>query len=94
MSELFPRNKYLLVKNQEVQAQSDTPKFLLPDNYKKNDSPYSTVVVVRSSPESEYFDHDDCVVVVPTNMLEEVDVGSEKFLIVPEHAVVGVLEGE
>lgn len=94
MSELFPRNKYLLVKNEEVQVQNDTPKFLLPDSYKKNDSPYSAVVVIRSSPESEYFGYDDCVLVVPTNMLEEVDVGSEKFLIVPEHAVVGVLERE
>jgi len=94
MTEFFPRNKYLLVKNQEAQTQSDTPKFLLPDSYKKNDSPYSAVVVIRSSPESEYVHHEDCVVVVPTNMLEEVDVGSEKFLIVPEHAVVGILERE
>ena len=94
MTEFFPRNKYLLVKNQEVQTQSETPKFILPDSYKKNDARYSAVIVVRTCPESEYFHHEDCVVVVPTNMLEEVDVGSEKFLIVPEHAVIGILEKE
>lgn len=86
-----PKNKYLLVeKVEEAKPESQTSGFILPDEYKTKET-YTGVKLLAVPDASPFTQSIGKLLLIPTNMLEEIKVFGEVFYIVPETAVYGVL---
>lgn len=87
---LSPRNRYLLVEEKHVTiSKQEERAFVLPTDYKEKREPYKVMRVVEDSngrfePES--------LILVPTNVLEEVDINQQKFYLVTDNYVMAVVK--
>ena len=63
----------------------------LPDDYKPAEKPYKAVSIVRD-PEGEY-KHGD-VVVLPTHIIREIELSSNKFHLVERNHIMAVVRAE
>jgi hypothetical protein len=88
---LSPRNRYLLVeeKHVTVSKQEQDRGFVLPTNYKEKIEPYKIMRVVEDS-NGKY--EPESLVLVPTNVLEEVTLNNEKFYLVVDNYVIAVVQ--
>jgi|TARA_R110000772_G_scaffold20091_1_gene55859 co-chaperonin GroES (HSP10) len=85
---LYPVNRFLVV---EVMAeQKKESGILVPDDYKQDRSVYSLVTLLKAGPESEF--KFGSKLVVPTHMVEELNIFGEKHCVVLENHVVGILD--
>ena len=85
---LYPVNRFLVV---EVMAeQKKESGILVPDDYKQDRSTYSLVTLLKAGTESEF--KIGSKLVVPTHMVEELDIFGEKHCVVLENHVVGILD--
>ena len=85
---LYPVNRFLVV---EVMAeQKKESGILVPDDYKQDRSTYSLVTLLKASSESEF--QSGSKLVVPTHMVEELNIFGEKHCVVLENHVVGILD--
>ena len=84
---LYPVNRFLVVE--VIAEQKKESGVLVPDDYRQDKSAYSVVTIIKSSPESEF--QSGSKLVVPTHMIEELDIFGEKHCIVLENHVVGIL---
>jgi len=88
--EFRPKNKYLLVEQvEDKKPESQTSGFILPDDYKKVET-HKLVRLLSVPSGSSYHDCLGCLVVVPTNMVEEIKVHGRAYYVVPEQGVYGV----
>lgn len=87
---LSPRNRYLLVEEKHVTiSKQEERTFVLPTDYKEKRDPYKIMRVVEDSngrfePES--------LILVPTNVLEEVVINEQKFYLVTDNYVMAVVK--
>ena len=88
-----PRNRHLYVEVLKQEKESET-QILLPDDYKPPTDAYVAARLVDWAPDCNGSYLEDDIIVVRENMIEEIKVGSEKFLVVLENHVVGVMEEE
>ena len=88
-----PFNRYILVKRPPPPETLETPGILLPDEYKKTQSLYETVTVVRTSPKCSFKDRikPGSQIVVRTNFLEEIEIAGAIITVVLENHVFGKL---
>ena len=84
---LCPLNRYLVVE--PILEQKKDSGVLIPDDYKAEQSAHILVSLLKAHPESKL--KQDSKLVVPTHMVEEVDFFGEKYYIVLENHVVGLL---
>ena len=63
----------------------------LPDDYRPPEKPYKAVSIVRD-PEGEY-KHGD-VVVLPTHIIREIELSSNKFHLVERNHIMAVVRAE
>ena len=85
-----PYNRHLLVRAQEDQA--DEALVYVPDEY-KSQAPYTSVEVIRCSPDCLKEWHPGQRLVIPTNMLLTVPHSGEEFnLVLENHVLLGVSE--
>jgi len=85
---LRPVNRHLVVE--VVVEQKKDSGILVPDDYKQDVSAYSLVILHRASPGSEF--ESGSKLVVPTHMIEELNIFGEKHCVVLENHVVGILD--
>ena len=87
---LSPRNRYLLVEEKHVTlSKQEERAFVLPTDYKEKREPYKVMRVIEDSngrfePES--------LILVPTNVLEEIDINEQKFYLVTDNYVIAVVK--
>ncbi len=88
---LSPRNRYLLVeeKHVTVSKQEQDRGFVLPTNYKEKVEPYKVMRVVEDS-NGKY--EPESLLLVPTNVLEEVELSEQKFYLVLDNYVMAVIK--
>ena len=79
---LSPRNKFLLVEHTEVKVEQPQHAFILPTDYKEKEKPHKVVRVIEDSTEKY---EPESLILVPTHMLEEVDLDGEKHFLIPEN---------
>ena len=84
---LNPVNKYLLVK--PILEEKTESGVLIPDDYVEKQSAFSLVELLAANPQSTLYQ--GLKLVVPTHMLEEIDIFGEKYHVVLENHVVGSL---
>ena len=89
---LSPRNKYLLVESTDVKVVEQPERaFLLPEDYKQKDKPYKVVRVIEDSTE-QY--EPESLILVPTHMLEEIELDGEKHYLIQENYVLATVTKE
>ena len=86
-----PRNRYLLVgeKHVIVSIQEKDRGFVLPTNYKEKVEPYKVMRVIEDS-NGKY--EAESLILVPTNVLEEVELSDQKFYLVLDNYVMAVIK--
>jgi hypothetical protein len=89
---LSPRNKYLLVESTDVKVVEQPERaFLLPEDYKQKDKPHKVVRVIEDSTE-QY--EPESLILVPTHMLEEIELDGEKHYLIQENYVLATVNKE
>jgi len=86
---LRPMNRHLVV--QPIVEQKKESGVLVPDDFVSNESEHSLVELVSAAPDvGPLFVGQKLV--VPTHILQEIDIFGEKFHVVLINHVIGVLE--
>ncbi len=91
---LNPRNRHLLVIPQEDTEQEEERAVLLPENYRKPQSPYVAVSVLAVAPDVSQLLMAGDSLVVERSMLKEVTFEGETFYLVLENYILGIVEQE
>jgi hypothetical protein len=86
---LSPRNRYLLVEEQHVTyIKEEERSFVLPIDYKEKREPYKIVRVIEDS-NGKY--SPESLILVPTNVLEEIEIKDQKFYLVTDNYILAVV---
>ena len=89
-----PRNRHLLVerieKEEHVSHESTGMGVLVPEGYEKVEE-YTLLRVLKTSPDCSAGSRKSEKVVVPTHLIQDIEVGDETFSIVLENHVCGVV---
>ena len=86
---LSPRNRYLLVEEKHVTVTKQEERaFVLPTDYKEKREPYKAMRVIEDS--NARFEPES-LILVPTNVLEEIDINEQKFYLVTDNYVLAVV---
>ena len=85
---LSPRNRYLLVENLSVKVSLEERSFVLPTNYREKDEPYKVMRVIEDS-NNKY--EPESLILVPTNVLEDVEINGQKFYLVTDNYIIAVV---
>ncbi len=90
--QFYPKNKFILVEpyTENVTEQKNS-NFLLPEDYKKVET-YKLMKIVKASGGSEYSlsSLKDKLILVPSQMVEEIKVMGTTMYLVPEHCICGI----
>tara|TARA_R110000824_G_scaffold79224_2_gene199631 strand:- start:2537 stop:2821 length:285 start_codon:yes stop_codon:yes gene_type:complete len=91
---LEPRNRHILVLPIEEQEDQEERAVLLPESYRKPQSPYAAVSVVVAAPDvSQLFIAGDTLV-VERSMLKEIPFEGSTYHLVLENYILGVVQRE
>ena len=91
---LNPRNRHLLVIPQDEEEQDEERAVLLPENYRKPQSPYVAVSVLSVAPDVSQLLMAGDTLMVERSMLKEVTFEGETFYLVLENYILGIVERE
>lgn len=83
---LSPKNRYVLVEQRSEKATQRS--FVLPTDYKEKLEPYKIVRVIEDS-NNKYMP--ETLIVVPTNVLEEVAIDNQKFYLVTDNYILATV---
>ena len=86
-----PCNRHLLIEEYEPEEKKES-RFLLPDDYKTSRDPFMLVKVLAIADDCEKITKKDILVVVPTNMVETLEVFDKYHKIVQENYVNLIVE--
>ena len=85
-----PCNRHLLIE--EPKQEEEESKFILPEDFRKNREPFKLVKVLDYATDCEKILKKDILVVVPTNMIETIEVLNNHYKIVQENYVSLIVE--
>lgn len=88
---LSPRNNYLLVEPLNVIEEKPQQAFLLPADYKQKESPYKVMRVIEDA-NDKY--RPESLILVPSHLIEEVDLDNEKHYLIPQNYVIATVTKE
>ena len=91
-----PVNRHVLVKFMELPENIEEPLIVLPDEYKKPESPYAVCTVFDVAADSKFFNsfkkYD--TIVIERRMLQKIEVETNEFYLVLDNYILGRLENE
>ena len=87
---LEPRNRHLLIEKVEGEEMEEKTNVLLPEGYKQVEE-YTLVRVLATSPDCSLVARKGEKVVVPTHLIQNINVGESSFSIVLENHICGVV---
>jgi co-chaperonin GroES (HSP10) len=91
---LEPRNRYIVVLPKEEQEQEEERAVLLPENYRKPQSPYAVVTVVSASPDVSQILMSGDTLVVERSMLKEITFEGSTYHLILENYILGIVQTE
>lgn len=86
-----PCNRHLLVE-ETTKEEKKKSTFILPEEFKVNKDPYKIVKVLSCADDCEKIKQEGIHIVVPSNMIEILDVFGSKYKIVQENYVNLIVE--
>ena len=87
---LEPRNRHLLVEKVEKEKIEEKTNVLLPEGYAKVEE-YTLLRVLATSPDCVNTARKGEKVIVPTHLIQDINVGEENFSIILENHICGVM---
>jgi len=91
---LEPRNRHILVLPPEEQEEQEERAVLLPENYRKPQSPYVVVSVVAAAPDVSQLLMAGDTLVVERSMLKEISLEGSIYHLVLENYILGIIQRE
>lgn len=88
---LSPRNNYLLIEPLEVIEEKPQQAFLLPTDYKEKENPYKVMRVIEDSTDKY---KPESLILVPSHLIEEVELAEEKHYLIPQNYVIATVTKE
>jgi co-chaperonin GroES (HSP10) len=91
---LEPANRHILVKPIPEEAKEETSSsIMLPDDYKKTESPYLTCSVLAVAHDSKLIDivANSDIILVERRMLQKIEMKGREFYLVLDNYVMGRL---
>jgi co-chaperonin GroES (HSP10) len=88
---LSPQNNYLLIEPLEVTEEKPQQAFLLPTDYKEKQKPYKVMRVIEDA-NDKY--RPESLILVPSHLIEEVEIESEKHYLIPQNYVIATVTEE
>jgi len=89
---LSPRNRYLLVEQLAVKVEVQPQHaFILPTDYKEKEKPYKVVRVIEDSTEKY---EPESLILVPTHMLEEIEIDNQTHYLIQENHILATVTKE
>jgi co-chaperonin GroES (HSP10) len=89
---LSPRNRYLLVEQLAVKVEVQPQHaFILPADYKEKEKPYKVVRVIEDSTEKY---EPESLILVPTHMLEEIEIDNQTHYLIQENHILATVTKE
>ena len=89
-----PRNRHLVVIPQDERQQEEERAVLLPEGYRKPESPHAVVSVLSVAPDVSQLLMAGDTLVVERSMLKEVTFKGETFYLVLENYILGIVDQE
>ena len=87
-----PVNRHVWVEVQHEAASPEQSDILLPEEYTQKKTPFTTCRVLKSALDCNLMLLEGDLVIVDTNMVQELKNGSDVFTVVLENYVYGVLQ--
>jgi hypothetical protein len=84
---LSPRNRYILVEPVETKKKVEERAFVLPNQYEEVER-YKVVKVIDDSTANYQSDSD---ILVPTQMLEKVEISGREYYLITDNYVIAVV---
>jgi len=94
MNTLTPFNRHILIELLEEEEKVDNKPFLLPDDYKKQKSPYVLCKVRDFACDCKIDIITNMSIVVQRSMIEEIEIVDKTYYLVLENYVYGSIENE
>jgi len=94
MSNFTPFNRHILIDVIEEQEEEKKHSFLLPDDYKKQKSPYALCKVRDFSCDCKIDIATNMNIVVQRSMIEQIEILDKTYYLVLENYVYGSVENE
>jgi len=91
-----PTNRHILIKPLEQKKQENDSIIVLPDDYKKPESPYKICEVISVSYDSKFSNSlkSGDNIIVEQRMIQKIDVDKNEFYLVLENYVLGRITNE
>jgi co-chaperonin GroES (HSP10) len=86
-----PCNRYVVIQPLEEQEKQDKPKVLLPDEYVVKEK-FKVYEVVDVSRDSKLTISKNEKIIVENSMVEELNIGENKYYLVLENYVLGMVK--
>jgi len=87
-------NRHVLVELVEKEEETKESLIALPQDYKKQESPYVVVRVIQFSDECKLFLEPGDLIVIERRMLTEIEIKGQKNYLVLENYIYGRLNDE
>ena len=87
-------NRHVLVELVEEEEEEQQSLIALPQDYKKQESPYLVVKVLQISDDCKLFLEQGDLVVIERRMLTEIEIKGEKNYLVLENYIYGRIDDE
>ena len=94
MSIFKPFNRHILVEIIEEEEDNNDKPFLLPENYKKQKSPYALCKVLDFCCECKLDITTQCTIVAQRSMIETIEILDQTYYLVLENYVYGSIQNE
>ena len=94
MNKFTPFNRHILIDIIEEEEQEAEHSFLLPDDYKKQKSPYVLCMVKDFSCDCKIDIRTGISVIVQRSMIETIEITGKTYYLVLENYVYGSIENE
>ena len=94
MSNFTPFNRHILVDILEEDEQEQEHSFLLPDDYKKQKSPYVLCKVRNFADDCKIDITTNMEIIVQRSMIETIDIMDQTYYLILENYVYGSLKNE
>ena len=90
-----PRNRHILLREvEEPEKENEKPSILLPEDYTPKEEEHVVMQAWAYAPDCKIDMHRSHLAVVKKNMIEEIEVGNQKYKLILENYVLGYLEEE
>ena len=89
-----PVNRHVWVEIVKDERESEQGDILLPEEYTQRKSPHTLCRVIRSARDCNLMLLEGDLIVVDTNMIQELNANSKIFSVVLENYIYGVLQDD